>query len=255
MENEHGPAAARNTGWRAAAGEIIAFTDDDCIPSPGWLKAGNAAFDGETMGVSGKIIMPIPLVPTDYERDASNLERSEFVTANCFYRRCALDAVGGFDTRFKAAWREDSDVYFTMLENNYHLRRAPDAIVVHPIRPARFGVSLSQQKKSLYNALIFKKHPRLYRERIQSNPPVAYYLIALSVLALGVGLVMQNRFFSVTSALAWFLLTAGFFIQRLQGVSHAPRHIFEMAVTSAIIPFLSIYWRIRGALRFRVFFW
>ncbi len=33
----HGPAAARNCGWRAAAAPIIAFTDDDCIPSPRWL--------------------------------------------------------------------------------------------------------------------------------------------------------------------------------------------------------------------------
>src|SRR5688572_20611263 len=33
----HGPAAARNVGWRAARGEIIAFTDDDCIPDSGWL--------------------------------------------------------------------------------------------------------------------------------------------------------------------------------------------------------------------------
>ena len=38
--NSHGPAAARNIGLYAAYGEIIAFTDDDCIPSPGWLKAG-----------------------------------------------------------------------------------------------------------------------------------------------------------------------------------------------------------------------
>ena len=35
--NSHGPAAARNIGLYAAYGEIIAFTDDDCIPSPGWL--------------------------------------------------------------------------------------------------------------------------------------------------------------------------------------------------------------------------
>ena len=35
-----GPAGARNAGWRAAAAEIVAFTDDDTIPGPDWLKAG-----------------------------------------------------------------------------------------------------------------------------------------------------------------------------------------------------------------------
>src|SRR5437588_5369687 len=44
VSGAHGPAAARNCGWRAARGEIIAFTDDDCLPSPAWLRAGLAAF-------------------------------------------------------------------------------------------------------------------------------------------------------------------------------------------------------------------
>src|SRR4051794_39301109 len=34
-----GPAAARNLGWQAAAGDIVAFTDDDCEAGPGWLEA------------------------------------------------------------------------------------------------------------------------------------------------------------------------------------------------------------------------
>jgi glycosyltransferase involved in cell wall biosynthesis len=39
-----GPGAARNAGWRAARGKLIAFTDDDCVPTPGWLGTGlNAA--------------------------------------------------------------------------------------------------------------------------------------------------------------------------------------------------------------------
>ncbi|MDM7914968.1 MAG: hypothetical protein QUU85_06835, partial [Candidatus Eisenbacteria bacterium] len=53
---------------------------------------------------------------------------------------------------------------------------------------------------------------------------------------------------------AWALLTAEFAVRRLRRTSRAPRHVVEMIVTSAVIPFLSVYWRLRGAIRFRVFF-
>src|SRR4051812_48386246 len=51
----HGPAAARNAGWRAARGPVIAFTDDDCIPDRGWLAAGVGVLerDPELAAVTG----------------------------------------------------------------------------------------------------------------------------------------------------------------------------------------------------------
>ncbi|HEY3475062.1 MAG TPA: glycosyltransferase, partial [Anaerolineales bacterium] len=88
-----GPAAARNVGWQMARGEIIAFTDDDCLPEANWLQEGMAALSDGLAGVSGQIIVPIPADPTDYEKNVSRLEEGEFVTANCFYRRSALEDV------------------------------------------------------------------------------------------------------------------------------------------------------------------
>src|SRR5262245_29994579 len=79
-----GPAAARNAGWRAARGAVVAFTDDDCVPSPRWLSDGLAAVRGGVAAASGRVVVPLPDRPTDYERDAAGLEGSEFVTANCF---------------------------------------------------------------------------------------------------------------------------------------------------------------------------
>ena len=49
-------------------------------------------------------------------------------------------------------------------------------------------------------------------------------------------------------------LSARFCARRLRGTSHAPSHVAEMAVTSAVIPLLSVYWRLRGAWRYRVLF-
>jgi cellulose synthase/poly-beta-1,6-N-acetylglucosamine synthase-like glycosyltransferase len=250
----HGPAAARNHGWRAARGEIAAFTDDDCVPDPGWLRVGLAAMASGVAGVSGRIQVPVPPSPTDYERDAAGLESAEFATANCFYRRVALEAIGGFDQRFQAAWREDADVYFNLLERGETLLFSPEPAVVHPVRPGRWGVSLKQQRKSVYNALLYKKHPVRYRERIQPSPPWRYYVtVAAALISVFAALLRRHPLSGLAGAL-WLALTARFCLRRLDGTAHTPSHVAEMAVTSALIPPLSIYWRLRGALKYRVLF-
>ncbi len=271
VTGNHGPAAARNAGWCVARGEIIAFTDDDCVPMSGWLRAGLAAFTDGVAGVSGRLIVPLQCVPTDYELNAARLATSTFVTANSFYRRACLARIGGFDERFTSAWREDSDVYFTLLERyageaipcdclacSISLARgfvyAPDAVVIHPLRPAQWGVSLSQQRKSMFNALLYKKHPALYREKIQAAPPWHYYAIVGALLVVIGALLGRKQGLAFGATCLWMFLTGRFCLQRLDQTSRERRHVAEMLVTSVLIPPLSIFWRIRGAIKFRVFF-
>ncbi len=249
-----GPAAARNVAWRAALGDIIAFTDDDCLPAPSWLREGASCFVDGVVGIWGKIVVPVSDQPTDYERDTSHLENAEFVNANCFYRRGALEAVGGFDESFETAWREDSDLYFRLLENGGHFARCEKAIVVHPPRPAPWGVSLRQQKKSMFNALLYKKHPTLYRQRIQAGPPWHYYGSLGSLFLVLSGIALHSPWLVAGGGAAWLVLTARFCASRLAGTSRAPAHVLEMMVTSALIPPLSVFWRLWGAWRFRVLF-
>jgi GT2 family glycosyltransferase len=249
-----GPAAARNAGWRAAAGEIIAFTDDDCVPDLRWLSTGFAAFDPKTVAVAGRVIVPVPDTPTDYERDAAGLERGEFVTANCFCRRDALERIGGFDERFRAAWREDSDLQFALLERGGKIARVSNAIVFHPVRPAPWGVSVLQQRKSLFNALLYKKHRQLYRKRIQQGTPWGYYMAAGALLATLMSALYGNLLTCVLFASTWLVWTMQFCRRRLAKTAHTPAHVAEMMVTSALIPPLSVFWRLYGAWKFRVLF-
>lgn len=252
MYDGHGPAAARNAGWRAAHGDIIAFTDDDCVPFPGWLRAGLSALVPGVSGADGRVIVPQPASPTDAQHMLAALERSRFVTANCFYRRSALVEVGGFDERFRLPWREDSDLYFTLLESGHSLTRATGAVVVHPVREPSWAVSVREQRKSMYNALLYKKHPRLYRQRVQARPPLRYYAI-LGVLAIGASSIMSGeRRRAQVAAAIWIVMTLEFAAERLRETSHAPSHVTEMIATSAVIPPLSIWWRLRGAWKFRV---
>lgn len=253
-EGTRGPAGARNTGWRSTRAPVIAFTDDDTVPAPDWLAEGLRALGGGLVAAGGRVVVPVHGAPTDHARMTQGLERAEFVTANAFVRRNALLGVGGFDARFTRAWREDSDLQFALLERYGGVGRAERAVVVHPVRPVRWGISMAQQANVYFDALLYAKHPALFRSRIRRRPPWLYALVVgAGLAALGTALAGQGAWAGAFAALA----LAGclvFALRRLRGASHAPGHVAEMLVTSLAIPFLACYWRLRGAWRFRTLF-
>src|SRR5690606_28194016 len=158
------------------------------VPDYGWLQAGMSAMASGADAAVGRIIMPLPKNPTDYERDAARLQQAEFATANCFVRRDALEAVGGFDERYTQAWRGDSALHFSLLTQQCQIVSAPDAIVVHPLRAAGFGAGLAMQKKVMFDVLLYSKYPRLYRHRIRKGPPWFYLCVTASLVAVGLSL-------------------------------------------------------------------
>jgi glycosyltransferase involved in cell wall biosynthesis len=158
-----GPAAARNLGWQQSyRGELVVFTDDDCIPAASWLAAYWRAFQSqhqELVAFTGKVEVPVPEKPTDYQKNVSHLSTADFITANCAATKRALALVGGFDEEFPIAWREDSDLHFKLLEKQVPIVHVGDAVICHPVRDVSWGSSIREQRKSMFNALLFKKHP------------------------------------------------------------------------------------------------
>lgn len=253
----HGPATARNIGWHAARGAIIAFIDDDAYPANDrWLAEGLVRFaDPCINGVAGRVIVPLPPGrPTDFRRTVAYLETGTFLTCNAFFRRAALARVGGFDERFRVPFREDSDLYWRLCDLGGTYIQADDAAVVHPAPEGRFAVSLRLQRYSLYNALLYKKHPQRYRREIVPGRPYHYYALLFSLA--GALLALARGRFALARLLAsvWALLELRFFLRRARGSSRRPRHLLDLACTSLLIPPLSVYWRLRGAWRFRVLF-
>jgi glycosyltransferase involved in cell wall biosynthesis len=255
LQEKKGPAAARNKGWQSAKGDIIAFTDDDCIPDSHWLgEIARHCKAGETAAITGKVIVPISEEPTDYELNISHLQTADFITANCACTKIALEKAGGFDERFSMAWREDSDLHFKLMRNNIPIEKVKTAIVTHPVRQAKWGVSIKDQKKTMYDALLYKKYPKLYRKKIQSSPPMLYYgIITAFIIMLG-GLFMQQQNLTAVGAVAWITLTSYFIFKRLYRTRLSVNHIAEMVVTSVVIPFLSIFWQWYGAAKYKVLY-
>jgi len=251
-EAKKGPAAARNLGWLLASGKLIAFTDDDCLPGPNWLTGFLDGYqDQEFIAYSGKTVVPLDHDPTDFALNTARLSEAEFITANCACTKPALLKVGGFDERFSMAWREDSDLEFKLLLAQVPVYRNENAVVVHPVREAPWGVSLKEQRKGIFDVLLFKKYPVLYRQKIQKDPLWHYYLIVLLGTLSLLTWVWRHDVLSKSMLLGMFLIIVKFAYQRLRKSSRAGSHVAEMLVTSIFIPFLSVYYRIYGSIRYR----
>ena len=257
LNKQSGPAAARNQGWQMAHGELIVFTDDDTIPSQKWLQNyWNAYLKNYKANIAftGGVIVPVSERPTDYERNTAGLETVDFVTANCACTRNALQKINGFDENFTMAWREDSELEFKLMKAAIPIVKVKDAIVLHPVRKAKWGVSLQEQKKSMFNALLYKKHPGLFRSKILALPLWNYYGIIVSFIVSVVLLFCGYFLLACIVGSVWLYLVSVFILKRLKGSSLSVSHITEMIITSLLIPFLSVYWTLYGAIKFKVFF-
>ncbi len=254
LDYRKGPAAARNKGASIAKGELLVFTDDDCIPCIKWLYQywKRYLLHGRSyVAFSGQTIVPCADKPTDYEKNIAHLETAEFITANCACTRKTFQLVKGFDEDFSIAWREDSALHFKLISLSIPVIKVSKAIIIHPVREAAWGVSLQEQKKSFYNALLYKKHPFLYRKKISRRPLWNYYaMVFLFVFAL-INMIEHNSIIAFFSLVCWLLLVVLFMLKRLNGTSKEASHIIEMAVTSAAIPFLSVFWTLYGSLRYK----
>jgi glycosyltransferase involved in cell wall biosynthesis len=136
-----GPAAARNTGAKAASGELLLFTDDDCAPTPTWVSDLAAPFaDPEVVGAKGtySTTQSAPVarwVQLEYEEKYARMagrERIDFIdTYSAAYRKRTFLDAGGFDESFPTATVEDQEFSFRLAERGLKMVFAPGAVVAH----------------------------------------------------------------------------------------------------------------------------
>jgi GT2 family glycosyltransferase len=170
--NRVGAPAARNTGIRVAKGEILAFTDADCVVTRGWLREIARAFQDSGVGaVAGEILPYPPRTPAErYAARIRHLSPRKYlarpwlpfaVFANLAFRREVFEQIGLLDEKLIQG---DSTDFCTRFIRGTGLRLAlvPQAGVFHRHRSTTWDFLTQQWNYGRGHALLYIK----YRQEI-----------------------------------------------------------------------------------------
>lgn len=171
VRQEHnGPAHARNLGAEKAKGDIILFTDADCVPQTNWLKAMLKPFEDEkVVGVMGKYItfqdnITARFAQAEFEerynRYAKILNIDIIATYSAAFRREVFISERGFNESFPKADNEDVEFSYRLSLKGYQLRFSPNAIVAHH-HPDKIWKYFRQKfNRATWRMVVYSYHPQ-----------------------------------------------------------------------------------------------
>jgi glycosyltransferase involved in cell wall biosynthesis len=224
-----GPAVARNRGAQEARGEILLFTDADCVPAHDWIERMIAPFqrsDVKIVGVKGTYLscqraLTARFVQLEYEDKYRRMARFEYIdfidTYSAGYRRDVFLTNGGFDTSFPTASVEDQEFSFRLARRGHKMVFVPEAHVYHLGHADTLSKYLRKKFKIGYwKVLVHKWHPDKMLADTHTPQMLKIQLLLAAVFAILLmgGMVWHPLWWGALAVGSCFLLTTLPFVWR-----------------------------------------
>jgi O-antigen biosynthesis protein len=164
-----GLSVARNVGAEAATGEIVAYTDSDCVADPDWLSYLIAKMEASNLAACGGPNFPppedalVPAVVAVAPGGPTHVLISDDIAehiagCNMAFRREVLMRLGGFDPIYRTAG-DDVDICWRFQDAGYVIGFSPAAVVWHFRRNTVAAYCNQQRGYGKAEALVYAKHP------------------------------------------------------------------------------------------------
>ncbi len=215
-QNNSGPAAARNAGWKAASGRIICFTDSDCVPEKDWVSKIANKYTSEDIGAVGgsydiqnkQSLLAKCIHEEIVQKHSVTSEQTNYLGSfNVSYRKTVLEKVGGFDTSFKQASGEDNDLAYRVKKAGYNLIFDKNIKVGHYHQTKLLKYMKEQYRHGYWRMKLYRIHPDMTKGDSYAGildfiqPPLAMTIIGTLIASL-----FYKSLFAVMLILMIFLL-------------------------------------------------
>ena len=219
-QENRGPAAARNKGADEARGDILVFTDSDCVPDEGWLDAMLRPFaESDVAAVKGAYrteqrSLVARFAQVEFEERYDLLEKAGFCdmldTYSAAIRAEVFRSCDGFDETFPEPNNEDTELSYRLCAEGLKIAFARNAVVLHLQHPDSLRKYMRLKfKRGFWRMAVYKRYPGKVVRETYTPANLKLQIVALAAALAGLVLWLLEGREGAMVLIASLVLLAG----------------------------------------------
>ena len=262
FQENAGPARARNTGWKNSLGEIVIFTDSDCLVPENWLKKLLTGFESDekiavvqgSYDIANKGNLVAEIINFDIREKHKKMPKliKNLASYNIAVKKGVLEEVDGFSTSFLAPSAEDTDLSYRIIKLGYKIAFVYDSQVAHYHTETLNKYLKEQSRHGYWRIKLYKDHPKMltgdsYTGQNEMIQTIGSGLVFVNILLLILELIIFQSAYSGWVLLALIVIVYLTELPRCLKMVKIKKNLKYLAFVEVM--FLRSLWRTGGFIR------